>query len=307
MGTAADLIEIVQILALAIPVSTRTYFLVRHAGEPTSVTSSKTGKADRSADWQYAIPCFASYLFVLGLSVPVEFYLGMHVAEASRKFAAISFGVTGLIALTVWFFRQPTSPQRYSTWVGCVSAILILGAASLPCLMVPTAIRFHRDNLRREQMAEFAANHPQAKLLMARIREPEFKIENPKAQFQVEKSAVDLGHSRYSANGAVYDFIDKRLIAIRRDEPYDESAYQRIVSEFTEALGVPRIGEQQLQSKGTTTVLFWPCEVADLGFRIETLDLPSGTRLYRTEVDRLSETKALELRLKFAESATRQE
>ena len=252
----------------------------------------------RIPDWQYAVVCGTGVLFVIGVSIPIDAYLGKEESFYWTVFLTTGLLITAIGFLGSWLFRRSTVPVAYSRWAGPVAVVLILGAFCSPCLVIPAGVRGSREQVRRERAEQFATTHPIAKLLIAGTREADFRAQIPSAQFHESESDVSVGLRRYRNENAVYDFLDERLMAVGVREVTENTDYRDLLAEISGALGTPERGAipNHLLEEGVKEVLRWSSADADLDVEIAKFDSVEGNTEFNAAFTRRSEVATLNAR-----------
>ena len=252
----------------------------------------------RSPDWQYAVVCGTGVLFVLGMSFPIEVFLGREESNfwIASMLTVLLIAAVGFIAS--WLVRRSSRPVAYSRWAGPAAAALLMGALCSPCLMIPAALRGSREQVRRESAERFMSTHPVAKLLISGTREADFKEQLPSATFQEAESNATFGLRRYHNQNYGFDFLDERLLLVGWREIKEDAAYQELLAEISAAFGSPESVPipKHRRDEGVKQLSRWRSADADLEIEIALFDSREGKTEYGAAFTRLSEEKTLNAR-----------
>ncbi len=301
MPGLTELLVIVVVVSFLGSMLVGTAYLVRVRGKsPTAPASDGESLSKfRIPDWQYAVVCGAGIFFAIGMSMPIETFLGKEEALLWTTLLTTGLVIAAVAFLGSWIFRRSSTPVAYSKWAGPVAAALMLGAICSPCLVFPAAMRGNKERVRRMHAEQFAATHPIAKLLIAGTRESEFKEQVPSATFQEAESNATLGLRRYHNQNYGFDFLDERLMSVGWRDVKEDSAYQEFLSEITAAFGSPeRVPvPNQRRDEGVKQISRWKSADADLEIEIALFDSLEGKTDFGAAFTRRSEEKTLNARI----------
>jgi hypothetical protein len=299
MPGLSELFVIVLVISFLGSILAGTVFLIWVRGKsPQAAGDGSRPTKFRVPDWQYAVVCGTGVLFVIGVSFPIDTYLGKEEAFYWTVFLTTGLLLTSIGFLGSWLLRRSSTPVAYSRWAGPVAVALITGAFCAPCLVFPAGVRGSKERVRRERAEQFASTHPIAKLLIAGTREADFNAQMPSAQFQESESDVSVGLRRYRNENSAYDFLDERLMSVGWREITDSAAHRDLLEEICGGLGTPDqvAVPKHLVEEGAKQLLRWNSADADLEIEIATFDSPEGKAEFNAAFTRRSEAKTLQTR-----------